>query len=132
MYCNCHRIYLPQEHYFRGAVAAFDGETCHQMEDEPLTGNQTIRRGYQSEAYIDGGGTEKDAKFPSKEHGVKKVSSLYQLSYWRVSLLNYSPFIVLFHFNTSNLTHSWLLHIFVSHKRCGNDILSLMQYSCML
>ena len=88
VYCNCHRRYLPEDHYFRGAHAAFDGVACHEMEVEPLTGNQTIRRGRQSEAYIDGGGTEKDADFPAKEHGVKSVSALYQLPYWRVSPLN--------------------------------------------
>ena len=85
VYCNCHRRYLPQDHHFRGAHAAFDGVACPEMAEEPLTGNQTIRRGIDSEAYIDGGGTEKDAEFPGKEHGVKRVSALYQLSYWRVS-----------------------------------------------
>jgi hypothetical protein len=86
VYCNCHRRYLPEDHYFRGADVAFDGEACHEMPGEPLTGNQTIRRGSQSEAYIDGGGTEKDDDFPAKEHGVKRVSALYQLPYWRVSI----------------------------------------------
>ena len=84
--CNCHRKYLPQDHYFRGADAAFDGQACHEHAEEPLSGSGTIRRGRQSEAYLDGGGTEKDAEFPGKEHGVKRVSALYQLPYWRVSL----------------------------------------------
>ena len=87
VYCNCHRRYLPYDHYFRGAVAAFDNEANVNTEEEPLTGNQTIRRGYQSEAYLDGGGMEKDDGFPAKEHGVKRVSALYQLPYWRVSAL---------------------------------------------
>jgi hypothetical protein len=90
VYCNCHRRFLPAEHYFRGADAAFDGEACHEMEPEPLTGNQIIRRGKRSEEYIDGGGTEKDREFPGKEHGVKRVSALYQLPYWRVSLQAYT------------------------------------------
>ena len=85
VYCNCHRRYLPEDHYFRGAAAAFDGEASHDTVAEPLTGNQTIWHGYQSEAYIDGGGTEKDDEFPAKQHGVKRVSALYQLPYWRVS-----------------------------------------------
>ena len=85
VYCNCHRRFLQEDHYFRGAAAAFDGVASHETVGEPLTGNQTIRRGYQSEAYIDGGGTEKDDEFPAKEHGVKRVSALYQLPYWRVS-----------------------------------------------
>ena len=81
VYCNCHRKYLPQDHYFRGAHDVFDGVECHDVEEAPLTGNQTIRRGRQSEAYLEGGGTAKDPKFPGKEHGVKRVSALYQLPY---------------------------------------------------
>ena len=84
VYFGCHRRYLPQHHHFRGAHAAFDGVACHESCEEPLTGNQTIRRGRQSEAYLDAGGTEKDAEFPGKAHGVKRVSALYQLPYWRV------------------------------------------------
>ena len=85
VYCNSHRRFLQEDHYFRVAAAAFDGEAIHETVPEPLTGNQTIRRGAQSEAYLDGGGTEKDDEFPAKEHGVKRVSALYQLPYWRVS-----------------------------------------------
>ena len=95
VYCNCHRRYLQQDHYFRGAAAAFDGEACYETMPEPLTGNQTIRRGYQSDAYIDGGGTEKDDEFPAKEHGVKRVSALYQLPYWRVSKQSLLLFVLL-------------------------------------
>ena len=86
LYSNCHRRYLPQDHYFREADAAFDGEANHDIEEEPLTGNHTIRRGRESEAYLDAGGNEKDAEFPAKSHGVKRVSALYQLPYWRVSV----------------------------------------------
>ena len=75
--------YLPLNHHFRGAHAAFDGVACPQTCEEPWTGNQTIRRGTQSEAYLDVGGSEKDAEFPGKEHGVKRVSALFQLTYWR-------------------------------------------------
>ena len=85
LYCNCHRRYLPRDHYFRAADAAFDGEANHDIAEEPLSGNQTIKRGRQSETYIDGGGMETDAEFPAKMHGVKRVSALYQLPYWRVS-----------------------------------------------
>ena len=77
VYCNCHRRYLRQDHYFRGADTTFDNEANDETEEEPLTGNQTIRRGYESEAYLDGGSTEKDNEFPAKEHGVKRVSALY-------------------------------------------------------
>ena len=103
VYCNCHRRYLQEDHYFRGVTATFDGEACHETVAEPLTGNQTIRRGYQSEAYIDGGGTEKDDEFPAKEHGVKRVSVLYQLPYWRVSIAILFLFILLIFIERNNM-----------------------------
>lgn len=72
---------------------------------EPLTGNETIRRGYASEAYLDSGGTEKDEEFPAKLHGVKRVSALYQLHYWRVSPLPIFFFLfVLVHY-LANILH---------------------------
>ena len=111
VYCNCHRRYLQEDHYFRGAAAAFDGEASHETSPEPLTGNQTIRRGYQSEAYIDGGGTEKDDEFPAKEHGVKRVSALYQLPYWRVSTTHLMLFVLLVYIEQNNITIYSLLHI---------------------
>jgi hypothetical protein len=33
---------------------------------------------------------EKDVEFPAKVHGVKRVSALYQLPFWRVSDSDYS------------------------------------------
>ena len=62
LYCNCHRRYLPRDHYFRAADAAFDGEANHDIAEEPLSGNQTIKRGRQSETYIDGGGIYGDGR----------------------------------------------------------------------
>ena len=35
---------------------------------------------------------EKDDDFPAKVHGVKRVSALYQLPYWRVSPINQSVY----------------------------------------
>ena len=107
IYCNCHRRYLRRDHYFRGATAAFDNEPNDDIEIEPLSGNQTIRRGYESEAYLDGGGTEKDTEFPAKEHGVKRVSALYQLHYWRVSFLICIPFIDVFQLLSAICNTRW-------------------------
>jgi len=103
VYCNCHRRHLRRDHYFRAADAAFDGEANHELEPEPLTGNQTIRRGKESEAFLDGGGTEKDEEYPAKVHGVKRVSALYQLPYWRVS--SYYPFSRIFSLHIQFPTH---------------------------
>lgn len=115
LYCNCHRKYLPQDHYFRVADAAFDGEANHDVAQEPLTGNQTIRRGHESEAYIDGGGMEKDAQFPAKVHGVKRVSALYQLPYWRVSAQNQNGAMLEYIFITLCMEPRWFRAVLVSH-----------------
>jgi hypothetical protein len=109
VYCNHHRRYLPRDHYFRGADAAFDNEALDEIEEPPLSGNQTIRRGKDSEAYIDGGGSEKDPEFPAKEHGVKRVSALYQLPYWRVSAINFTPY------NLCVYTHP-IIHLHTGHS----------------
>ena len=126
VYCNCHRRYLPQDHYFRGADVVFDGEACHKMDHKPLTRNQTIRRGAQSKAFIDGGGNEKDAEFPAKEHGVKRVSTLYQLPYWRVSLHLCTLCCLDINFNTHNMDHVWMFS-FLSYIN-QNKVISF--YSC--
>ena len=104
VYCNHHRRYLRQDHYFRGADAAFDNEANDDIEEPPLSGNQTIRRGRDSEAYINGGGTEKDNEFPAKTHGVKRVSALYQLPYWRVSAISFTPRLLILFFNRHSIS----------------------------
>ena len=120
VYCNCHRRYLQGDHYFRGAVAAFDDEPNHELEAPPLTGNQTIRRGYESEAYIDSGGLEKDKDFPAKVHGVKRVSALFQLPYWRVRLLNPIVYMcpVVFIQPTWNISFCNMVNLLFIHPMC--------------
>ena len=120
VYCNCHRRYLPADHYFRGAVAAFDNESSHEAEGDPLSGNQTIRRGRESEAYIDGGGLEKDEEFPAKVHGVKRVSALFQLPYWRVSDFNLHTSILGRELNTIHT--STMLYYGTSPHRLQNQV----------
>lgn len=85
VYCNCHRRYLPADHYFRGDFAAFDYGAERNVEMDSLSGNETIRAGRESEEFIRNGGTDRHEDFPAKVHGVKRVSALFQLSYWRVS-----------------------------------------------
>lgn len=84
VFCNCHRRYLHENHYFRGDFAAFDYGAERGVESDCLSGNQTIRYGRESESFINNGGTERDHDFPAKVHGVKRVSALFQLPYWRV------------------------------------------------
>ena len=132
VYCNCHRRYLPEDHYFRAADAAFDGEANHDIAEEPLTGNQTIRRGRESEAYLDGGGMERDAEFPAKVHGVKRVSALYQLPYWRVSAQNLVGCNLHVCFITLCMEHRWLLLLILAHICSPNNIPCRSQLMCFL
>ena len=107
MYCNQHRRYLPQDHHFRGAHAAFDGVACHETAEEPLTGPQTIRRGYQSEAYIDGGGNEKDAEFPGKEQASREYPHCSSYHTGGLVIKTCSLFILCMHVNPNNMEHLW-------------------------
>jgi hypothetical protein len=110
VYCGCHRRYLREDHYFRAAEAAFDGEANHETETEPLNGNQTIRRGRESEAYIDCGGTENDEEYPAKVHGVNRVLALFQLPYWRVSPHS-QDFVLILHdqFPNTNINYTMVV-----------------------
>lgn len=88
VFCDCHRRYLQENYYFRGDFAAFDYGAEHGVEHNRLSGNQTIRYGRESERFITNGGTDRGGDFPAKVHGVKRVSALFQLPYWRVSVLD--------------------------------------------
>lgn len=89
VFCNCHRRYLHANHYFRGDYAAFDYGAEEEFETHAMSGNDTIRHGRESERFLQNGGTEHHVNFPGKAHGVKRVSALFQLSYWRVSGASY-------------------------------------------
>lgn len=117
---------MQKDHYFCGAAATFGGEASHKMEAYPLTRNQTIHRGYQSQAYIDGDGTE-DNEFLAKEHGVERVTALYKLKYWVVSAQNRSLLILLVFIKRSNMDNVWVLQIFVGLTSKEDDILTRMQ-----
>jgi len=86
VFCNCHRRYLHANHYFRGDYAAFEYGVEREEERDAMSGNETIRNGRQSEEFVRNGGTQRHDDFPRKMHGVKRVSALFQLPYWRVRI----------------------------------------------
>ena len=81
-------------HLFRGDYAAFDGKAENRGPPPPLMPNDVIQWGRESEQFVDQGGNQRDRANPAKRHGLKRVSALFQLPYWRVrtpklSLVNY-------------------------------------------
>ena len=79
-----HRRYLPQEHRFRRAKVAFNGEQEWQEAPERLGGEEIRRLGEERELYISNGGAEDVDDDPVKSHGIKRLSVLFELPYWEV------------------------------------------------
>ena len=90
IYCNCHRRYLAANHYSRGDFAAFNYGAELDFDRVAMSGNETIRCGRESEQFVMDGETDRVEEYPAKQHGVKRVSALFQLAYWRVSSRNHS------------------------------------------
>ena len=79
------RRWLPEEHRFRRASVAFDGHTEFCVAPERPSGHEILRMAEERVAFIAGGGRRDGDDDPVKEHGVKRVSVLYDLPYWVVS-----------------------------------------------
>jgi hypothetical protein len=84
VFCNQQRRYLEMNHLFRGDYAAFDGKAENMGPPPPLMPNDVIQWGRESEQFVDQGGNQRDRANPAKRHGLKRVSALFQLPYWRV------------------------------------------------
>jgi len=80
------RRWLVPEHRFRRARVAFDGNSEMRPPPGRPSGHDILHMGEERVAYIDSGGRQDREDDPVKQHGVKKVSALYELPYWAVSL----------------------------------------------
>jgi hypothetical protein len=67
-------------------MLGFDGEEDHEGPLTAVTGEDIVRWGAVKEAWKADGGTPLNID-PVRQYGIKKVSGLYQLWYWRVSTL---------------------------------------------
>lgn len=81
------RRLLCGEHRFRRSRQAFNGHP--EFHPPPLrpTGQQILERGEERAAFLEFGGEDKDDEDPVKIHGAKRASILFQLPYWKVSIL---------------------------------------------
>ena len=79
------RRYLPRHHPYR-RNRRFNGEEEHRPRPKPMSGEDVIRYAAWRESYLQMGGRENGPNDPVHVTGVKRLSALYELDYWQVSL----------------------------------------------
>lgn len=79
------RRWLPQEHRFRRARVAFDGNSERREPPVRPSGHNILRMAEERELYLIDGGHEDGEDDPVKVHEVKRRSVLFDLPYWAVS-----------------------------------------------
>ena len=85
------RRFLPDGHRFRRARAAFNNRSEHSRFPQRRTGVEIMRQGMERSQFLRNGGVEDSNDDPVKQHGVKRVSILYALPYWKVRPESVSP-----------------------------------------
>lgn len=81
-----HRRYLPQVHWIRNEMNFFRGVQEHRQALPRMTGRETRLAGQQRDNYLRDGGVIHATDDPVRQHGVKRLSILFSLPYWEVSL----------------------------------------------
>ena len=79
-----HRRWLPFEHSWRSARAAFDGQPNHDVAPPRQSGQIVVRLGAIRESYLQCGGRRNGEHDPMKRTGIKRISIFFQLPYWEV------------------------------------------------
>lgn len=88
VYDKQHRRWLPPEHPYRlGIVGGYAGPPEHRGPPPMRTAADVLQWGHLREEFLRAGGTPKSAD-PAQIYGIKRVPSLYQLPYWKVSFHN--------------------------------------------
>ena len=83
--CFQYRKWLSQSHALRLDNVNFSGVQEHGSAPNRPSGESTIRHGRARQTFLYNGGTPRHAD-PARRYGVNRVSSLYQLPYWKVSI----------------------------------------------
>jgi hypothetical protein len=80
------RRWLPEGHRYRSAEMKdlFDGCLENRCRPPPVTVEEQMQHAANYEAWKDAGHREAGARDPCKVHGVKRLSILYRLPYWKV------------------------------------------------
>ena len=85
--CGSIRRYLPQHHpYCRNC--RFNGKTEHCFRPKPMTSEDIICYTVWRQSYLDLGGKEDAKEDPVHFTGVKRLSSLFELPYWKVFMFS--------------------------------------------
>jgi len=79
------RRWLKRNHRWRSARALFNGHPNHDTAPPRQCGETIIQRGAWRESFLQCGGRRNSKHDPVKSTGVKRISILFELSYWKVS-----------------------------------------------
>ena len=79
------RRWLKHNHRWRFARAAFNGHSNHNPAPPRQSGQTIVRNGAWRESFLQCGGRRNSEHDPVKCTGVKRISILFQLPYWKVS-----------------------------------------------
>lgn len=80
------RRFLPGDHRFRRAKAAFNNHQEWSMGPDRPTGEEVLVWGTARSSFLADGGVENSNGDPVKLHGVKRRSIFFDLPYWKVQL----------------------------------------------
>ena len=81
-----HGRFLPAVHWMRDDETLFRGNTEHRPPMPQMSGSSTREFGEERDAYIHNGGVASAPTDPVRCHGVKRLSALFSLPYWQVSI----------------------------------------------
>lgn len=81
---NQHRRMLPLDNDMRYDCEHFRGGVDHNPPPPLITGAEVIEWGAEREAFLKDGGTRNSPNDPVHRHGIKRVSVLFRLPYWKV------------------------------------------------
>ena len=94
VYDDQHCCFLPVDHPWRNARPEFDNNEERRMQPPKMTAEDVLRWGSLRESWVqlDVGPASSD---PARESGIKRISALFELPYWKVcSPLLLSPFLL--------------------------------------
>lgn len=80
---------LPEDHAFREDLR-FNGLQDKGVSNSRMTGEDVLHFAKERDSYLASRGRVEGPDDPARTHGVKKLSILFSLPYWKVSALNYS------------------------------------------
>lgn len=80
------RRYLPRDHRFRRARAAFNNHPEYGDYPARRSGTGILEQGRKRAMWLRDGGVEDSDADPVKRHGVKRASIFYALPYWKVRI----------------------------------------------